>query len=302
MTNFFRNARSERGQMLALLAVSIVALCGMGAFVMDVGAWIRPHRATQAVADASALAAAQKLPASTSDATALAQEYSSKNGGGVTQIQFSSSTFPNDTVSVRADRTSPGFLSKVLGIASVDVNATAKARAYNLGSAKYVAPFAVDIAHPLLSGGGCPCFNQPTTLDLETVGPGAFRIVNVDGSYGGTGQQILSEWVENGYNDYMDLGWYYSDPGAKFNPGPLEDAIRDRIHSEVLFPIYDAVRAQGAGFDYRIIGFVGFELSGYSGQGNKSELFGQFTRVVWEGQASESGQNFFGATVVKLVE
>lgn len=302
MTNFFRRTRSERGQMLALLAVSIVALCAMGAFVMDVGGWIRTHRATQSVADASALAAAQKLPASTADATTLAQEYSTKNGGGVTQIQFSSATFTNDTVSVRADRTSPGFLSRVLGIASVDVNATAKARAYNLGSAKYVAPFAVDKAHPLLSGAGCPCFNVPTTLDLKKVGPGAFRIVNVDHGNGGTGQQILGDWILNGYNGYMDLGWYYSDPGAKFNPGPIEDAIAARIGSEVLFPIYDSTRAQGAGFEYRIIGFVGFKISGFDGSGNNSEIYGEFTRVVWEGQASESGENFFGATVVKLVE
>ncbi len=114
-------------------------MCAAGAFVMDVGSWFRAHRATQTVADASALAAAQKLPALVSaDAQTLAQEYSTKNGGGVSSIQFSSNTFANDTVSVRADRTAPGFLSKVLGIASVDVSATAKARAFNIGSAKYV--------------------------------------------------------------------------------------------------------------------------------------------------------------------
>lgn len=301
MTNFFRRTGSERGQMLALLAVSIVALCAMGAFVMDVGAWMRTHRATQSVADASALAAAQKLPASTAEATTLAQQYSTKNGGGVTQISFSTKTFANDTVEVRADRTSPGFLSRVLGIASVNVNATAKARAYNLSSAKYVAPFAVDKAHPLLSGAGCPCFNVPTTLDLKKVGPGAFRIVNVDHGSGGTGQQILADWILRGYNGYMNLGWYYSDPGAKFNPGAIDDALAARIGSEILFPIYDSTRAQGSGFEYRIIGFVGFRLTGFDGSGNKSELYGEFTRVVWEGQYSESGDNFFGATVVKLV-
>lgn len=294
-------ARSERGQMLAMMAVSIIALCAMGAFVMDVGSWFRAHRATQAVSDASALAGAQTLPQDPSTATALANSYASKNGGTLKSIELKSNTFANDTISVRSERTAPGFLSGVLGIASVDVGADATARAYNLGSARYVAPFAVDKSHPLLSGGGCPCFNTPTSLDLLTVGPGAFRIVNLDGSYGGTGQQILGDWVTNGYGGNMPLGWYYSDPGAKFNPGPLEDAIQARRGDELLFPVYDATRAQGAGFDYRVIGWVGFKLSGFSGQGNKSELFGEFTRVVWEGMASESGTNFFGATVVKLV-
>ena len=48
-----------------MLAVSVVALIACGAFVMDVGAWMQGHRATQAVADASALAGAQALPLDT---------------------------------------------------------------------------------------------------------------------------------------------------------------------------------------------------------------------------------------------
>lgn len=292
---------SERGQMTAMMAVSIIALCAMGAFVMDVGSWFRAHRATQSVADAAALAGAQKLPLDSTAAQALATEYGNKNGGGLTTIQFSSNTFTNDTITTRAERTAPGFLSRVLGVASVNVGADAIARAFNLGSAKYAAPFAVDKAHPMLSGAGCPCFNQPTVLDLKTVGPGAFRIVNIDGSRGGTGQQILGDWVLNGYGGYMGLGWYYSDPGAKFNPGPLEDALAARIGSELLFPVYDTVREQGAGFEYRIVGWVGYMLTGHNGQGNNAELEGYFTSVVWEGMTSETGDNFFGATVVKLV-
>ena len=253
------------------------------------------------MADAAALAGAQKLPLSTADATTLAQEYGTKNGGGVSQIQFSANTFANDTISVRAERVAPGFLSHVLGVASVNVRADASARAWNLGSAKYAAPFAVDRSHPMLSGGGCPCFNQPTTLDLQKIGPGAFRVVNIDGSRGGTGQQILSDWILNGFDGYMGLGWFLLGPGREVYPGPIEDALEARIGSELLFPVYDSVRAQGAGFEYRIVGWVGFLLTGFNGQGNKSELLGSFTSVTWEGQPSSSSSNFFGATVVKLV-
>ena len=118
---------------------------------------------------------------------------------------------------------------------------------------------------------------------------------------GGTGQSILSDWIMKGYNGYMGLGWYYSDPGAKFNPGPIEDAIAARVGSELLFPVYDAVKAQGAGFVYRVVGWVGFKITSFDGSGNSSVLSGEFTRVIWEGITSESGDNFFGATVVKLV-
>lgn len=287
--------------MTAMMAVSIIALCAMGAFVLDVGSWFRAQRATQSVADAAALAGAQKLPFDADAAQALAHEYGNKNGGGIQKIQFSTNTFANDTIAVRAERTAPGFLSRVLGIASVGVGADSVARAWNISAAKYAAPFAVDRAHPLLSGGGCPCFDQPTTLELSKVGPGAFRVVNLDGSRGGIGQSTLADWIINGFGGYMPTDWYYSDPGAKFNPSEVTSALDQRIGSELLFPVYDVVRGQGSGFEYRVVGFVGFKLTGYSAQGNNAQLDGYFTSVTWEGVASESAANFFGATVVKLV-
>jgi Putative Flp pilus-assembly TadE/G-like len=297
--------RSERGQMTALMAVSIVALCAMGAFVMDVGSWFQAHRATQSVADAAALAGAQKLPADPGAAQALANEYATKNGGDAPEITFATNTFPNDTITVKSQRVAPGFLSQVLGIASVNVKADAVARAYNLGSARFVAPLAVPRWHPMLSGGGCPCFGEgyQTTIDLDTGNPslGAFKVLNIDGSYGGLGQQTLVDWLANGYEGYMPLGWYYSNPGAKYNPQDFEDAMLGRRGTELLFPIYDSVREQGAGFEYNIIGWVGFYVKNFISRGNGGEAQGYFSRVTWEGLASESGDNFFGATVVKLV-
>jgi Putative Flp pilus-assembly TadE/G-like len=299
-------SRSQRGQMTVLVAVSIVGLIAMGSFVMDVGSWFRAHRATQTVSDSAALAGAQKLPAEPGTAQALAQEYGDKNGGGITQIAFETKTFPNDTIRVRAERTAPGFLSRVLGIASVNVGADAVARAYNLGSARYVAPLAVWQGHPMLSGGNCPCFGDSytTTIDLDTGRPslGAFKVINIDGSRGGIGDQQLVDWLEKGYEGYMPLGWYYSNPGAKYNPQDFDEALLYRRGTELLFPVYDVVREQGAGFEYRVIGWVGFYVKNYVSRGNGGAVTGYFSRVVWEGLTSESGENFFGATVVKLVE
>jgi hypothetical protein len=170
----FSRLREQRGQMLALLAVSIVALCAAGAFVMDVGSWFQAHRATQAVADASALAGAQELPVNTSQATAAAQLYSTKNGGGVTQISFSTSYLPMDTITVRAERTAPGFLSKVLGISSVDVGADAVVRVYSIGAAKFAAPFGVIRNEPMLNdcGGPAPARSRSSTSTARREAPG----------------------------------------------------------------------------------------------------------------------------------
>ncbi len=296
--------RSERGQALALTAVSITVLVAVAAFVLDVGSWYRAHRHTQAIVDASALAGAQKLPGSPDQARALALRYAAANGGGVSSgdIAFSTETMPNDTISVKAKKNAPGLFAKLFGIDPVGVSATAKARAFGIAQAQYSAPFAVDRRHPDLSGPGCPCFGQPTTLDLNSVGPGAFKVLDLDGSQGGIGQQTLAEWILEGYGGDMPLGWYYSDPGAKFNPQEVQSALDRRIGDDLLFPIYDQIQKQGANFQYDIVGWVGFHLTGYDARGNNSILQGYFTHVVWTGIESTSSQPYFGAAIVKLVE
>lgn len=289
--------------MLAMLAVSIVALIAAGAFVMDVGSWFQSHRATQSVADASALAGAQELPGSSSLATAKAQEYSAKNGGGVTQISFSSTFMPMDTISVTAERTAPGFLSKVLGISTVDVKADAVVRAYNISAAKYAAPFGVTREEPMLNGCGGPCYGAgyPTTLELDKVGPGSFKIINIDGSHGGIGPSTLASWISGGLSGTMNTGWYWSDPGAKFNSGEVKGAMDGRIGSDILLPVYDQVKGQGSGFDYYVVGWATFHLTGYSFKGNTGQISGYFVSVAWEGTSTESPDNYFGAKVIKLV-
>jgi Flp pilus assembly protein TadG len=295
--------REQSGQMLAMLAVSIVALTAAGAFVMDVGSWFRAHRATQSVADASALAGAQELPVQTGLATSVAQLYSTKNGGGVTQITFSTSYLPMDTITVRAQRSAPGFLSKVLGISSVNVGADSVARVYNLGSAKYAAPFGVIKTEPMLNDCGGPCFGSgyPTTLDLAKVGPGSFKIIDIDGSQGGVGPSTLADWISGGLSGTMNIGWYWGDPGVKFNSSQVKDAMDGRVDSDILLPVYDQVEGNGSNFMYEVIGWATFRLTDYKFKGNGGEISGYFVSVAWEGTPTEDTENYFGAKVVKLV-
>ena len=289
--------------MVAIVAVSAVALIAMGAFVMDVGSWIRAHRATQSAADASALAAAQALPDNTTTATTLGLDYAGKNDGGVASgdITYSSYTVANDTVTVTAKRTAPGFLSRVIGISSVNLKATAVARAYNLASPMYAAPFGISKSEPFLSGGGCPCYGTPTTFDLNKAGPGGFKVIDIDGSSGGIGQTTLASWILGGYSGPMGLGWYYSDPGAKFNPSQVQSAMDARVNSVLLFPIYDATQGTGANMQYRVVGWAGFYVTGWTAQGINATISGYLQKVSWEGQEAPSFTDYYGASVVKLV-
>jgi hypothetical protein len=295
--------RDQRGQVTTLAAVFMLSVLGLGALVVDVGAWFHAHRSAQATADAAALAGAQRLtlPYSQADARALALEYADENGGGVVPGDVTFSGPGPDTITVEVDRPAQTFFSKVLGFADFVVTARASARAAGMDAARWAAPIAVDERHPFLSGTGCPCFNQPTTLDLKKTGPGAFRIMNIDGSHGGTGQPTLAEWIRRGHSGFMPLDWYYSDPGAKYNSGDIDNALDERVGTELLFPIYRQVREQGAGFEYQVVGWVGFLLTDAELRGSSGSVSGSFTRVIWEGIQSTSGPAF-GVTTIELVE
>jgi hypothetical protein len=277
----------------------------MMAAVVDVGAWMRADRKLQADADAAALAAAQELPYDTGAALAKAGEYGSKNGGEVTagDVRIESKDQPDDTVVVEATAQTRGIFTGLVGVATVDVHATAKARVSPLGAARYAAPIAVDVRHPMLQCAPSPCFNQATTLDLEKTGPGAFRLINLDQSHGGTGPQTLADWIRNGYDGDMPINWYFSDPGAKFNSSAVRSAMNERIGDTVLFPVYDNTRGGGANFEYHVIGWVGFVVTGFAANGSHGTVDGYFKSVIWEGIAgTPASTGNFGARKVVLVE
>ena len=73
-----REARGERGQVLLVMTLALVALLGIGAFAIDIGYAYYAKRQLQSAADAAALAGAQDLPTA-STAIATATSYAAAN-------------------------------------------------------------------------------------------------------------------------------------------------------------------------------------------------------------------------------
>lgn len=300
--------RREHGQAAALTVLFMTVLLLSAAAVIDVGFWFREDRDTQRIADAAALAGAQALPENQGTAQALALQYGDKNGGGVlpSNVTFSSTVLQGDTIRVKVERPAGTFFSKIIGLESVQVGSVAKARAGVPSEARWAAPIAVDEKHPFLN---CTpvlsCFGETnlTTLDLEKVGPGAFRLLNLDQSKGGTGSQLLSKWILQGYEGSMPLGQYNSDPGAKFNSSDVKAAMELRVGTEMLFPVYRTIREEGANLEYEVIGWVGFFITGFDATGNGGKVSGYFNHVIWEGELSGStGSADFGVRSVALID
>jgi hypothetical protein len=303
--------RGQSGQSLVLTVVALVSLLAMSALVLDVGSWYRAKRNLQSTADAAALAGAQVLPDDPTKAPGLADDYATKNASDLATKDYSvsSNIVPNDRITVHITRPSPGFFARLLGIDSVDVGARATAQSEGMAAAKYVAPIAVKNTHPMLAGAGCPCFGptNETTIPVGATGaPGAFALVNLLNSPQGTsGASTLAAWIENGYQDYLPIGGYFSDPGVKFNSSQIQQALTDRIGTELLFPVYDTLTSQGSNAEYHVIGWVAFHLESISVQGTGGSITGYFTGVTWDGLPATTptgGGPNFGAHTVQLVD
>jgi Flp pilus assembly protein TadG len=297
---------NERGQSMVLALVFLTVLMGMSALVLDVGSWYRAHRAAQSTADAAALAAAQGLT-DTSLATSLATSYANKNGGGLSAaggITFSTKWMTNDTVAVKVTRPAPGFFAKLFGIRSVNVSGRATARAYNVSSARYVAPIVVHYKHSLLhctqsAHPTCnPTFGQSTTLTLSDLhqpgggsGAGSFGLINLNklDDTGNIGAGTLADWLVHGFDQDMDLGQYNSAPSANFNNSQFLSALDSVRNKEVLFPVYRLLQGPGANARYDIIGWIGFYIRSYTADGSNGTLTGEFSRYIAEGIPAEGG-------------
>jgi hypothetical protein len=302
---------------MVMTLLFLTVLMGMSALVLDVGAWYRAHRAAQSTADASSLAAAQGLT-DTSAATVLANSYGGKNGGGVSNITFSTKWMPNDTVEVTVTRSAPGIFAKLFGFGSVNVSGRATARVFNVAAPRHVAPIVVHYKHPLLhctraANPTCnPEFGKTTTLNLEDLhqpgggdGSGAFGLINLNklADNGNVGADTLADWLTNGFDDEMPLGHYHSAPSANFNNSQFLDALESVRNEEVLFPVYRKLTGPGSNAQYDIIGWIGFIPRSWTTSGNNGSLTGEFTRYIAEGLPVENsgGPPDTGVHTIELV-
>jgi hypothetical protein len=263
----------------------------MAGFAIDVGSWFRQQRASQSTVDSAALAGAQSLPDDTAAAAAMATTYAGENGGVAgASITFTSRYGPNDTITVQQTRPATGFFSNVLGISTVTLRAHASAISALPSEVLGAAPIAVDIHHPMLSGPGCPCFSVPTTLPLGKKGvPGAFGMIDLASDKGNTGTSTLAQWIAKGYDQYLPLGDYDSDPGAKFDSSQIQDALQSKYGQDLLFPVYDSLDGTGSNASYHVIGWAAFHVTLTQATGNSGTISGWFDSVIWQGIVPASG-------------
>ena len=245
----------------------------------------------------------------------MALNYANQNGGDVAgaDIVVTSQYEANDTIAVDGRRTDPGIFSSVIGIPGANITAHAKARVGPPAQALAVAPMVVFCGHSLIqncNNNHTPQFNVPTSLNFDPMGaPGAFGMLNLNGGSGTVGASTEAQWISTGFDQYLGLGLYQSDPGAKFSSQNVQSALTSRIGTVLLFPVFKTLTGQGQNAQYDIIGWIGFHLTDYTVHGNSATLNGYFTQYIAQGILAQhspgSGgvpSSFFGVYTIQLIE
>jgi hypothetical protein len=307
--------KNERGQAFVVMTLSLAVIIGMAALALDVGHWFRDKRRLQGTSDAAALAGAQQLPDDPSGAKTMALNYANQNGGNVAaaNITVSSTYAPNDTITVNGQRNDTGMFTGLFGITNVNITSHSKVRVGPPLDALHVAPMVVFCGHSLIqncNNDHTPQFNVPTTLNYDKMGaPGAFGMLELDGGSGTVGTSTEAAWISQGFDKYLGIGKYNSDPGAKFSSGNIQSALDSRLNTVLLFPVFKTLDLGGSNAVYDIIGWIGFYLTGYTVNGNNATLTGYFTQYIAQGILSQhtpgSGgvpSSFFGVKSIQLVE
>jgi hypothetical protein len=130
----------------------------------------------------------------------------------------------------------------------------------------------------------------PTTLPLDKKGvPGAFGMIDLASDNGNTGTSTLAQWIAKGYDQYLPLGDYDSDPGAKFDSSQIQDALQSKYGQDLLFPVYDSLDGTGSNASYHVIGWAAFHVTLTQATGNSGTISGWFDSVIWQGIVPASG-------------
>jgi len=225
MQNIFKKVIKENGQVAVIVAITIIALVGMLAYVIDVGSMYETRRNAQTAADSAALAGAQELPENPAKAKAKAIEYAQEHGNVTlveSDIHFSEDY---DTIFVdnAQDSSTPLFFSGIFGLTQKTISAKAIAKVFSPRSLSNLVPWIVKKSS--ISYG-----HEVILKSNSKQTPGNFQAMDYNG--GGGGSNEYKDNIINGYDGEIFLNeWYPIEAGNM--AGPTGDGVETRLGSDI---------------------------------------------------------------------
>jgi Flp pilus assembly protein TadG len=297
------NLRDESGGALVIVAISMVALLGFTALVIDGGRIYSEKSKLQKAMDSTVLAGAQGLRTSQAQAISIAKDVSGKNGYMVTESEL---TVTSDSIKATKQVNVPMTFAKVIGMNNTTVSATAKAIVAPLKKANGVAPIAIEQS----------AVPNSIVLNCGQSNPGTHH-----GNCGyldlnGNGANGLADGIMNGATFAVDTKVVETAPGGKV--GKVRDAIQYLIDSDASKPqcqsastadnsckrvitivVIDSWDGANGKSNLNVVGLASYWIEKYK---NKT-IYGKFIRSVDPGEVgNETPIGEFNVYGVKLVE
>ncbi|WP_418791040.1 pilus assembly protein TadG-related protein [Phosphitispora sp. TUW77] len=311
-----RFLRSEKGQVIVILALAFTVLLGFVGLAVDTGVMYLEHNRLVRAADAAALAGAQELPANPSLAEEMAGEYAAMNGIEPEQLSINISD-DNKSISVSADKTVNLVFAKVFGFDSRQVSTEVSASVAAVKSLRGAVPFSV---MEQVFNYGDPYVLKEGASGSTSDGArwcGWFGALDFTG--GGGGAHEYEDMIVQGFSGKISIGdIIYIEPGNM--AGPTADGVQQRIDScthtpsctwnnhdpdcprVIYVPIVEEYSGSGGNRQVKVVGFAAFFLEGVENhEGNNGDVVGRF---IFETVSAETDDSIdgYGLLSVKLLE
>ena len=314
----------ERGAVAVIVAVSLTALLGMGALVLDVGALFLERRELQNGADAAALAIAEScalgLPACTNGASVktAAESYANANADdGMTKVDYATLNRPHREIEVRtstknADGNKVRFgFGAMFGMDGKRVTAEAAATWGPPGNLDVFRMTMSDCLFETLTDGSTVFDVEQTILFHDPVTELACTDSNnnqtAPGNWGWLGAPLLS-----GDRCIADVTIGVNTGSTGNNPECTAAQLDALIGEEFGIPVFESSTCCGSNVDYAVVGFAAFELTGYHLGGSLENnppcgppdtcISGTFTRFITQDEVLDPDAELFGVSVVRLTK
>lgn len=324
-----RNAWSDqRGAAALFAAISMVALIGMSAFVLDMGMHYTEASKLQAALDSAALAAAKELPAKNTGAIEWdlacyrAISYASKNNCQIKQENIKPIYEDEDpskpiigiqvSKSINVDYT----FARVLGFYSKTIERSASAGLAPAGAIRGAVPLSITSASLAMAieSGMVTGITIKCSSDTSQIG---FDFDQISGWFGalrfeGNGASTYSSLLALGYSGTLKIGQILEVEKGNMS-GPTLDGFTtrynscrynctaDNFHSECPRLVYIPVVEVLSNRTVEVVGFAPFFLEECGGNGNNSYIKATYVSgvVIPGAEGGESGEDF-GLYVSKL--
>lgn len=320
---------NESGATIVLIAVVLVGLIGMTAFVIDFGRIWQERRELQAGATAAALAIGEDCARdllTCSDFTTTADQYASANANdGAAAVQYVDLDLGSQTVYVGTSTESesggdslPMFFAGIVGFDEARIGAEA--------GVAWGTPLSAETLPLIVSD--CEWFNSPGNGDPDELPapdelPGAFELTTF--FFHTQSENCDPSTLPSGADLPGGFGWIDSiaciaeiEQGAQVSArtgvsGSCRSVLPGLVGTPVKIPFYSELQGNGTNILYTVAGYGLFVINGYRFPGAQGGtvpcgppdtcVSGWFVNDAFhdDGGSGELGGDNRGVTVIKLI-